>query len=228
MGFSHVADCTAVQAALSARLDGEPTGMDGAVIDAHLAHCSNCRLYYDRAAELNRKLNLGVAEPRTMVPPDLSEIILAEVEPQWRRRANTRVIASTVLRILLVILGAVYTVWAASMLGDTVWINIQDDPLTVRLIGEAATFRLGLAVGLFFAAWKPQIIPGMLPVFGALWTFNLGFAARDLVFGIADSTTAATIVLSLISAVVLGLTWLNSRGAGVLRRTWGSLNATPM
>lgn len=202
--------------------------MDGAVLDAHLAHCADCRTYYDRAAELNRKLNLGVAEPRTMVPPDLSEIILAEVEPQWRRRANTRVIASTVLRILLVILGAVYTLWAVSMLGDTASISIQEDPLTARLIGEAATFRLGLAVGLFFAAWKPQIIPGMLPVFGALWTFNLGFAARDLVFGVADSTTATTIVLSLISAVVLGLTWLNSRGAGVLRRTWGSLNATPM
>lgn len=201
--------------------------MEDTIIDAHLAHCEECRTFYDRAAALNRQLNFCVAEPRTLVPPDLSEIILAEVEPQWRRSATTRLIASTVLRVLLVVLGAVYTVWAVSMLGDTASISMQEDPLTTSLIGEAATFRLGLAVGLFFAAWKPSIITGMLPIFGALWTFSLGFAARDLVFEVADSTTASTIVLLLISAVVLGLTWLNHLGVGVLRRTWGSISASP-
>lgn len=220
-------DCQGIQAALSARLDGEPTGMDDAVIDTHLAHCEACRTFYDRAAALNRKLSLSAVEPRTMVPPDLSEIILAEVEPQWRRRANTRVIANTVLRLVLVVLAVVYTVWAGTMLGGTASISAQDDPLTARLAAEAATFRLGLAVGLFFAAWKPSIITGMLPIFGALWTFSFGFAARDLLIDTADSTTATTIVLLLVSALVLGMTWLNHLGAGVLRRTWSSISATP-
>lgn len=201
--------------------------MDDAVVDAHLAHCDACRTYYDRAAALNRQLSFGVAQPGTLVPPDLSEIILAEVEPQWRRRANARIVVSTVLRVLLVVLGSVYIMWAVSMLGDTASISVQDDPLTARLIAEAATFRLGLAVGLLFAAWKPSIITGMLPIFGALWTFSLGFAARDLVFEVADSSTATTIVLLLISAVVLGLTWLNHLGTGVLRRTWSSISASP-
>lgn len=201
--------------------------MEETVIDAHLAHCEECRTYYDRAAALNRQLNFCVAEPRTLVPPDLSEIILAEVEPQWRRSATLRLIASTVLRVLLVLLGVVYTVWAVSMLGDTTSIGIQEDPLTSRLIAEGATFRLGLAVGMFFAAWKPSIITGMLPIFGALWTFSLGFATRDLIFDMADSSTATTITLLLISAVVLALTWFNHLGAGVLRRTWSSLSAAP-
>ncbi len=221
-------DCDSIQAALSARLDGEPSGLDDSIVDAHLANCEECRNFYNRAAELNRQLNFCSAEPRILVPPDLSEIILAEVEPQWRRRANTRVIASTISRVLLIALGAIYVAWAGVMLGDTASISVQEDPLTARLIAEAATFRLGLAVGLFFAAWKPSIISGMLPIVGALWTFSLGFAARDLVFGVADSTTGTTIVMLLLTAVVLAAAWVNNLGVGAWRRTWSSINASPV
>lgn len=66
MGCSRVVDCSAIQAALSAKLDGEPTGLDDAVIEAHLANCEECRNYYNRAAELNRMLNFlrrGTSHP---------------------------------------------------------------------------------------------------------------------------------------------------------------------
>ncbi|ALC05335.1 hypothetical protein CDES_04450 [Corynebacterium deserti GIMN1.010] len=220
-------DCGAIQAALSAKLDGEPTGLDDEVIDAHLSHCEDCRNFYNRAARLNRMINFCTAEPKSITPPDLSEIILAEVEPQWRRRANAQVIGSMLSRVALVVLGVVYVVWGMMMLGESTSISMQEDPLTSRLIAEAATFRVGLAVGLFFAAWQPRIIVGILPIFGTLWTFSVGLAARDFVIGVADSQTGVSIILLLVSTIVLTIGWLNSRGAGVWRRTWSSLNAEP-
>lgn len=216
-----------MQAALSARLDGEPTGLDDEVIDAHLAHCAECRDFYERAAQLNRQLNFCVVEPHTMAPPDLAEIILAEVEPTWRRRANARVLWSALARIALVVLALLYTVWGLNLLGETASISAQEDPLSARLLAEAATFRLGIAVGLLFAAWRPGLITGMLPVFGALWTFSLGFAVRDMVIGVADSTTVFSILLLLITSVVLTVALLNQVGTAALRRTWSSLNARP-
>ncbi|ANE03528.1 zf-HC2 domain-containing protein [Corynebacterium crudilactis] len=220
-------DCSAIQAALSAKLDGEPPGLEDTVIEAHLANCEECRNYYNRAAELNRMLNFCVAEPRTLTPPDLSAIILAEVEPEWRKHANARVIGAMLSRVVLVILGVAYLAWGVIQLGDTTSISVQEDPLTSRLVAEAVAFRFGLAVGLFFAAWKPRIIAGLLPVFATMWTFSAGFAARDLVFGVADSQTGWSLALLLISTVVLALAWVNSFGTGVFRRTWNSLNATP-
>ncbi|BAU95281.1 hypothetical protein N24_1019 [Corynebacterium suranareeae] len=220
-------DCSAIQAALSAKLDGEPTGLDDAVIEAHLANCEECRNYYNRAAELNRMLNFCAAEPRTLTPPDLSEIILAEVEPEWRRHANAKVIGSVLSRVALVILGVVYFVWGITMLGESASISIQADPLTSRLVAEAVAFRIGLSVGLIFAAWKPRIIVGMLPIFGTLFTFSAGFGARDFVFGVADSQTGFSVALLLISTIVLAFAWLNNFGTGIVRRTWNSLNASP-
>ena len=48
----------------------------------------------------------------------------------------------------------------------------QEDPLSSRLIAEGAAMRIGLAAGLGFAAWRPQIIGGLLPVVATMWTFS--------------------------------------------------------
>ncbi|MEV5598395.1 zf-HC2 domain-containing protein [Streptomyces sp. NPDC052496] len=46
--------CSRVRTAVSARLDGEqlPPGVTGGLLDAHLAGCSDCRLWSERAARL--------------------------------------------------------------------------------------------------------------------------------------------------------------------------------
>lgn len=227
MGCSRVVDCSAIQAALSAKLDGEPSGLDDAVIEAHLANCEECRNFYNRAAELNRVMSLSAPESKTFTPPDLSDIILAEVEPEWRRHANAQVIGTMLSRVALVIFGVAYVAWGLSMLGQSTSISIQEDPLTSRLIAEAGIFRFGLAAGLFFAAWKPRIIAGMLPIFATLWTFSAGFAARDLMLGVADPLTGLSLIMLLGSTIALLMAWLSSYGIGILRRTWSSLNASP-
>lgn len=218
-------DCSSIQAALSARLDGEPAGIEDEIIDAHLASCEDCRNFYDQAAQLNRLINFCAVPPP--VTPNLSEIILAEVEPAWRRHANARVVWSILSRTALVVLALLYLAWGINMLGEATSISIQEDPLSSRLIAEGAALRIGLAAGLGFAAWKPQIIGGLLPVVATMWTFSMGFAAQDLVFGRADYETLSALGLLFISTAVLFAAWINSLGNGALRRTWRSINATP-
>ena len=54
-------DCQDVRAALSARLDGEPSGADDDVVDAHLDACDECRAWFEKAVALNRSLLMGPA-----------------------------------------------------------------------------------------------------------------------------------------------------------------------
>jgi len=84
-------DCARVQAALSARLDGEDTGVPDDVVDAHLSGCVECQAFFEQAARLNRQLRLTEVPVGDAVP-DLSEMILAGVEPVRRRRAASRVL----------------------------------------------------------------------------------------------------------------------------------------
>ncbi|MFP7366506.1 zf-HC2 domain-containing protein [Corynebacterium callunae] len=217
-------DCSAIQAALSARLDGEPAGIPDEIIDAHLANCADCRNFYERAAQLNRMLNFSVT-PTT--PPDLSEIILAEVEPAWRRHANARVVWTILSRAAAVALAVLYLAWGINMLGEATSISIQEDPFSSRLIAEGAALRIGLAVGLGFAAWRPRLSAGLLPVFATMWTFSMGFAAQDLVSGRADFDTVSSLILLFISTAVLFIGWINTLDNGTLLRTWRSINATP-
>ena len=43
-------DCARVQAALSARLDGEDKGVPDDVVDAHLSGCVECQAFFEQAA----------------------------------------------------------------------------------------------------------------------------------------------------------------------------------
>lgn len=63
-------ECEDVRTALSARLDGEPSGVDDDVVDAHLDACDECRAWFEKAVALNRSLLIGPAEGPAAVPAD--------------------------------------------------------------------------------------------------------------------------------------------------------------
>src|SRR5437762_8193478 len=67
--------CEDVQAALSARLDGEEPGLEDALVEAHVAGCVTCATWLAGA----QKLTVPVAEPTDLMaePPDLTERIKA-------------------------------------------------------------------------------------------------------------------------------------------------------
>lgn len=223
-----------VQAALSARLDGEPAGLPDDVVDAHVDGCAECRDYWERSLRLYRALGLN-QDP--MSPPDLSETILAGVEPEWRRTANARFVGLSIARLLLVLLGLAFTFVAVGMIADSgglvsvgpdgQTLSPGADPRTANLLAEGAAFRLALAAGLFTAAWRPGLVSGLIPVIAALWTFMLGFTARDLFLGLAGTEQIANLVLLLLTALVLGWTWLNDNGFPRLRSAWEALNSRP-
>ena len=74
-----------VQAALSARIDGEKAELDDAIVDAHVSGCAECRAFLDRSLALSQSLGGDSA----MAPPqDLSAAILAGVDNEWRRFAR--------------------------------------------------------------------------------------------------------------------------------------------
>lgn len=126
--------CEDVRAALSARLDGEHSGADDDVVDAHLDACDDCRAWFEKAVALNRSLLMGPAgEPGGSAPgaagpgarpslPDaaemaaLSERILSTVEPERRRRERTWFFVTGSARVLLVLLGVLHLMWGIELL----------------------------------------------------------------------------------------------------------------
>ena len=68
-------DCTLYREAVSARLDGETTGLASAALDEHLAICPACRVWADAAQRVTRRARVGLADP----VPDLTDTIMASL-----------------------------------------------------------------------------------------------------------------------------------------------------
>lgn len=203
-----------IQAALSARIDGEPAGLADDVIDAHVAACEECRDYQDRVAYFSSSLR-GVepAGPGMTPPVDLADTILAGVEPEWRRLSLARQTWLRAGRVALVLLAAAHIIWAVSLTGSGAPI-------------ESAALRFGLAFGLLFCAWRPGLIAGFAVVPATVTAFLLGFTARDVVFGLVDGAQVGMLVLLVATVAGLALTFVADRGV-VLREAWRTLSADP-
>lgn len=226
-----------IQAAISARLDGEPAGIDDDVIDAHLEGCEECRRFQEETSRMSTSLRFIEPAEDGMTPPqDLSETILAGVEPAWRRHASTRLVWLAVGRVTLVVLAAIHVVWAVVTLSSTsglapvssdgLLLAPAAEPELMRLMVESAGLRFAIAVALVAGAWKPQLIAGAAIVPATLTAFLLGFTARDIVLGGVSSAQLGLLALLVLTVVGLALTWLADRGL-VLRRAWRVLTADP-
>ena len=77
-------NCERAQAALSARMDGEPEGRFGSAVDDHAAGCPSCRAFMAGAARVRTAVRIRPAEQ----VPDLVRPIMTRVaaEPRARRR----------------------------------------------------------------------------------------------------------------------------------------------
>ncbi|MDO5513343.1 zf-HC2 domain-containing protein [Corynebacterium sp.] len=222
-----------VQAALSARIDGEPSPLDDDIIDSHLAVCERCQHFHEQALALSRRLRFIEPEDSGMTPPaDLSEVIIAGVEPEWRRAASARTIGLAVSRLLLVVAGALWVVWGVQLLGAAGGLNrivdgvaaLDADPQTASLLVDAAAVRFSFALGLFTVAWKPRLVSSLLVVLGALWTFLFGFLMRDIVLDTVGEGQIMGLVLLLFTLGALGWAWLSHHGyvsVRALRRELG-------
>lgn len=248
-------ECQDVRAALSARIDGEAPrpGWDDDVVDAHLAGCAECTAWYAKAMMLNRSLKVRpVQEDAPAGPsPDFAETFLAAVPKEALPVRRPWAVASLAMaRIGLVVLAAVYIVWAIVLLHDSSLASSQAlaaagtgatsttggqvgasaDPQFSQLFVDAATVRMALAIGLCWVAWRPTASAGMIPLCGALWAFSAGFAARDIVLGIASWSTVYGVAIFILTLLVLVWTWISNYGATpeAARGSFQSLRARPV
>lgn len=227
MGCWRVLSHDDVQAAISARLDGETHELDDAVVDAHLAGCTECRQFRDRAVALSEGLRNPHEESTQEGPSaDLSADILAGVESRWRENAARRNAALAISRVLLGIFGAIFAIWAVTFIGDASRVTEASDPALREAAVHAAGLRFGLASAAWFAAWRPGIAKGALPVVVTMTMFLVGFAMRDIALAqISAAQVWWLVALALFGAVLLW-TWAVDSGFAP-RRLWRSLNAQP-
>ena len=222
-----------VQAAISAQLDGEVPQLAPDVIDAHLSGCPECAAFRDKAAALSH--SLSQVQPAGHPPRDLSEVILAGVEPEWQRASSARQASVALARISLAVLSVVCLVWAVVVVvsasgltttGSEGTLAEGADPERARLLMEAAALRFGLASGLGFVAWRPASAPGLLPVACTMFAFLCGFTMRDFALGTAGAGQIYILVATGLAAVSLGWAWAADRGF-VLRDVYRALTASP-
>lgn len=200
-----------VQAALSARIDGEeaPVHVDQAVVDTHLAHCLECTEFWEQSLALSRSLSFADADGAMAPPKNLSEVIYAGVENEFRKVAARRLIALGIGRVVLAVLAVLYLVWAAQLVMASSPANL--DPDTATLLIGAAAVRVGIAAALLLVAWKPKQIPGVLLIVGAMFGFTIGFAVLDTISGTGSAPWRQLIML-LLTSIALVFMWGADRG----------------
>lgn len=214
-----------VQAALSARLDGEEAGVDDSVVDAHLAQCRECAAYVDRSLALSRSFDRADRADAMDPPRDLSDVIIAGVESEFQRVASRRLMALSVGRVLLTVLAAVYLVWAGRLVMEAgaaaaTWPDpmvstgspvFDVNPQMRSLLVGAAAVRVGIAAALLLVAWRPGQIPAVMLIVGAMFGFTIGFVVLDALTG-GGAIPWLQMGTLLITCAVLAYMWAADRG----------------
>ncbi|AZA11034.1 zf-HC2 domain-containing protein [Corynebacterium gerontici] len=216
--------CEDVKAAISANLDGEESPLPQDVIDAHLHACTDCANFFEQAAAMNRTLALHTPEAPA---PDLSEVILDGVESEFQKGAARRATSMAFARVAMVLVAVAWLSWAVVVLLRPSGSAMGNDAYGTQLFIEAVSMRCALAFGLFFAAWQPRLIVGMLPFVGGLWMFSLGMAVRDLITGTIGGGLLLQLVLLLSTLMTLAWAWLSHVGWVMVREALRSLGSAP-
>lgn len=177
--------CDGWQTAISARADGEDTGVNDRLLDAHLDGCAACRSF--AAAIEGSRRRLVVQEAPSM--PDLSHRVskltaIADRASRWG-----------VVRALLLVVAAEVIVLSAPSLFD-------GDNHDGRHLGA---FSVAYGVALAVVAVRPARARTVLPVSIVLAAGLSITAVIDLARGVVPLTDEATHIPELISVL---LVWL--------------------
>lgn len=187
--------CPSARELVSAAADDELTPDEEQRLAAHLDSCADCAAYADRLASLTRSFRLR-SVPRS---PDLTGRIMASSRPPRLGRGGW-------LRPALAWVGVVVVVQSIDPL---VFGDLDGTPTHVaRHVGASA---LALAIGLIYAAWRPERSAGLLPLVAALFGATLAAAVLDT---IAGDRTAMAEVVHVAELVGMVLLWLVAGSPG--------------
>jgi predicted anti-sigma-YlaC factor YlaD len=193
--------CDEYRIALSARLDGEQTGVPSGALEAHLAACAECATWLAGAERVTQTVRAHREQA-----PDLTERILTAIHASERRATRGRTLAAPnprrrrMLQIALGLSAAIQLALAMPML-----LGFGDAAHTSR---EAASFDIALAVGFALAAWWPERARAFVPV-----AFVLAVCLTlTSAFDIAEGATMFAHEIGHVAALAqAGLLWALSR-----------------
>jgi len=199
-------ECGRYQAALSALADGEDLGMAEARLRIHVAGCADCQTWAVQAAAVTRRVRIRPAE----AVPDLTAAIVAALSAAGppaasrasRHRPGLPVPSPNLLRGTLALIAlAQVAVALPALLG-----NDLGAPLHVA--HEDGAWTLALAAALALGAWRPARAAASLPILAVFVGCLSLLTFVDIVGG---RTTPAAELPHLMTALGLGLLWLESR-----------------
>jgi predicted anti-sigma-YlaC factor YlaD len=195
--------CDHYREALSAALDGEPPGIDPAVLDRHLTSCAACRAWQGRAIALGRATRITAAES----VPDLTAPILAAVSVSQQCGTARRLPSPTVWRVALVALAVGHVATGVPGLLD-----VGSAGAAAHAASELGAFDAALAAGFLLAAWRPAYAAGMAPLVGLAVLALTITSIASIAAGRTDITAEAPHLLDVAGVIALG-----SVGGGVPR-----------
>jgi predicted anti-sigma-YlaC factor YlaD len=191
-------DCSSFRDAISARLDGECTGLPDEALDAHLAACAGCRAWAAAAGALD----IAVARaPRPDVRLDPA-LLAALVGPPEAERG---LFSTREWRILLGVLAAALfvVVWPGAFL--------TAGHASVHIAHQLTAWDMGLAAGFATAALFPARAWGMFPLACVLVACMVGASVLDALSG---HTLLGTELVHAIEIAGLGCLWVVGRRTG--------------
>ncbi len=188
-------DCGTIREALSARADGEATGDDVTMVDAHLVGCADCQRFASDMERVDRMVRIRPAEP----VPSLVASVTARARPARLGRGGW-------LRPALAWVAVVMLVQSlpALLLGEA----SGTSPHLARHLGA---FGAALAIGFAYAAWKPHRAFGLLPFTAALVATTSVSIVADIATG---SRTPLAELIHVTELAGLALLWMVAGSPG--------------
>ena len=145
-------ECDGTREAISARIDGEDTGVPDGAIEAHLATCAACRGWQQRAHAMTRQARLG----GRFLEQDLTVRVLAAIPPEPARQRRAAWGAGMARRAGLAAV-------AAAQLAITIPLLIlgHDHDAGLHAAHELGSFDLALAIAFAVGAVRPALSAGL-------------------------------------------------------------------
>jgi predicted anti-sigma-YlaC factor YlaD len=178
--------CDRIREALSARIDGEDSGLPDGELNAHLDDCADCRGWQQRAHAVTRRARLGGA----FLNHDLTPAVLAAVAAPARQRLATRG--------ALIVLAAGQFAIAAPML-----FLGHDHDAGVHAAHELGSFNMALAIAFAVGAIRPALSAGLAWVCGFAAAGLVATAIADLISGQAIGADEAQHLVAAAGAALL-------------------------
>lgn len=180
--------CDRFREAISARIDGEDSGLPDGALDAHLDVCADCRAWQQQAHAVTRRTRLG----GSFLDHDLAPRVLAAVPAgtagrrrRFAQRAGLAAVAVAQLAITVPLL-----------LG-------HDHDAGVHAAHELGSFDLSLAIAFAVGAIRPALAAGLAWPCAIAAAGLMGTATIDLIGGQTPGADEAQHLIAVAGALLL-------------------------